>query len=62
MLPKRKGGNMVTENTSKMQVNWRISSENIAKCRQEAKRLGLGSVPTVVNYILTQYFNKLKGE
>jgi len=58
---------MITKNRgqvapNKVQVNWRISSENIANCKQEAKRLGLGSVPTVVNYILTQYFNKQKGE
>uniref|UniRef100_A0A6M3KFB3 Uncharacterized protein n=1 Tax=viral metagenome TaxID=1070528 RepID=A0A6M3KFB3_9ZZZZ len=45
----------------KSQVNWRLSTELIEKCKAEAKRLGLSSIPMAVSYILTQYFNK-KGE
>ena len=48
---------------SKIQTNWRINIELIAKCKKEANRLGLGSIPTVVNHIIALYFNNLeKGE
>lgn len=48
-------------NPLKKQTNWRLSTELIEKCKAEAKRLGLSSIPMAVSYILTQYFNK-KGE
>ena len=43
----------------KIQVNWRILKIHIPKLKQEAIRLGLGSVPAAVNHILAVYFNKL---
>jgi len=45
----------------KKQTNWRLSTELIKKVEAEADQLGLSSVPMVVSFILTQYFNK-KGE
>ena len=45
----------------KIQTAWRIYSNLVEKCKEEGKHLGLGSVPNVVNFILSKYFNE-KGD
>ncbi len=52
----------MAESAAKMQqVHWRVTKQNYDNCVKEALRLGLPTVPSLVNFILAQYFNK-KGE
>jgi hypothetical protein len=52
-LEKRKSRGDVA--AGKVQVNWRILSENVDVCAKDAEALGLGSPPAFVNYILSMY-------
>lgn len=46
--------------TSKRTVVWRINIKELDKIDAEAERLGLGSKPAFINWLLAGYFEKKK--